>query len=69
MALASALRKIAGGVDQEPMKVNEAIATMYIENPLRGPRRRRSSAKKLFSTHPPMEERVQRLEAMVDPFS
>lgn len=69
LALASALRKIAGGVDQEPMKVNEAIATMYIENPLRGPRRRRSSAKKLFSTHPPMEERVQLLEAMVDPFS
>jgi heat shock protein HtpX len=69
LALASALRKIAGGVDQQPMKVNEAIATMYIENPLRGPRRRGSSAKKLFNTHPPMEERVQRLEAMVGPFS
>ena len=65
MALASALRKIAGGVDAQPMKVNEAVATMYIENPLRGPRRRgRPSARKLLSTHPPMEERVARLEEL-----
>lgn len=70
LALASALRKIAGGVDQQPMRVNEAVATMYIENPLRGPRgRRKGSARKLFSTHPPMEERVKRLESMVGPIS
>jgi heat shock protein HtpX len=68
LALASALRKIAGGVDQQPMRVNEAVAPMYIENPLRGPRQKgNGSVKKLFSTHPPMEERVKRLESMVGP--
>ncbi len=66
LVLASALRKIAGGVDTQPMRVNEAVATMYIENPLRGPRRRgpHPAARKLLSTHPPMEERVHRLEQM-----
>ncbi len=40
-------------------KVNEATAHMFIVNPLRG-----GGVKALFSTHPPMDERVRRLEAM-----
>ena len=58
--LASALRKLEAGNSRAPMqKVNEATAHMFIVNPLRG-----GGTKALFSTHPPMEERVRRLEAM-----
>lgn len=58
--LASALRKISA--DKEPLEVaNKATAHMYIVNPLkdiRGP------VNKLFSTHPPIEERIAALEKM-----
>jgi heat shock protein HtpX len=58
--LASALRKLEAANTQAPMpKVNEATAHMFIVNPLRG-----DGMKALFSTHPPMDERVRRLEAM-----
>ena len=58
--LASALRKLEMANTQAPMpKVNEATAHMFIVNPLRG-----GGMKALFSTHPPMDERVKRLEAM-----
>jgi heat shock protein HtpX len=42
------------------MKVEPAQATKYIVNPLTG---RNVSFAKLFSTHPPMEERIARLRA------
>ena len=61
LALASALRKLDQGVARQPMQEDpkhDAHAHMMIANPF-GPR-----AKRLFSTHPPMAERVQRLEAM-----
>lgn len=59
-ALASALNKLANYNKQQPMQqVNPASAQMYIVNPLKG-----SSIASLFSTHPPMEERIQRLLAM-----
>lgn len=58
-ALAGALNKLAGYNRQRPMQVNPASAQMYIVNPLTG-----GSLKNLFSTHPPIEERVQRLMAM-----
>ncbi len=58
--LASALQKLESANSRAPMpKVNEATAHMFIVNPLRG-----GGMKALFSTHPPMAERVRRLEAM-----
>ncbi len=58
--LASALQKLETANSLTPMKkVNEATAHMFIVNPLRG-----GGMKALFSTHPPMAERVRRLEAM-----
>jgi len=58
-ALASALQKLSNANQQHPMDVNPASAQMYIVNPLKG-----SSIANLFSTHPPMEERIRRLLAM-----
>lgn len=59
-ALASALRKIAA--DPEPLEAaNKATAHLYIYNPLRD---YRGLLNGLFSTHPPVEERIRRLEAM-----
>jgi heat shock protein HtpX len=58
-ALASALQKLANYNKQRPMQVNPATAQMYIVNPLKG-----NFVAKLFSTHPPMEERIRRLLAM-----
>lgn len=58
--LATALRKLEAANSQLPMpRVNEATAHMFIVNPLRG-----AGLKALFSTHPPVEERVRRLERM-----
>ena len=58
--LAGALRKLEVSNRQAPMpQVNEATAHMFIVNPLRA-----GGLMSLFSTHPPMEERVRRLEAM-----
>ena len=60
LALANALRKIHQGVQQIPMQANPATAHMFIVSPLTG-----GGMMKLFSTHPPIEERIARLEAMV----
>ncbi len=58
--LASALRKLEMANQTRPMpKVNEATAHMFIVSPLSG-----GGVAKLFSTHPPMEERIRRLENM-----
>lgn len=63
LALASALRKLHMGAQNIPLHANDATATatahLFIVNPLTG----RGFAS-LFSTHPPMEERVARLERM-----
>jgi heat shock protein HtpX len=59
-ALADALEKIAA--DPEPLEVaNKATAHLYISNPLKG---HESFMNNLFSTHPPVEERVSILRAM-----
>ncbi len=61
-ALASALEKLHLGVQMRPMPesaVTQATAHMYIVNPLRG-----EGLATLFSTHPPIEERVARLHRM-----
>jgi len=57
--LASALKKLHMASQKVPMKAEPATAHMFIVSPLSGGR-----MTKLFSTHPPMEERVARLEGM-----
>ena len=59
MALAGALKKLDEGNHRVPMKVNPATAQMYIVNPLTA-----ASVAKLFSTHPPIQERIRRLRSM-----
>jgi len=59
-SLASALRKLEDSNRKAPMtSANEATAHMFIVNPLKA-----GGIRKLFSTHPPMEERIRRLEGM-----
>lgn len=62
LQLASALEKISAGTARIPMPVNPATASLYIDNPLKAIRGRGVS--KLFSTHPPVEERIERLHQM-----
>jgi heat shock protein HtpX len=58
--LASALEKISA--DPEPLEVaNKATAHLYIENPLK---EHKGGMNRLFSTHPPVLERVEALRAM-----
>jgi heat shock protein HtpX len=68
LALASALRKLEMGAQNIPLQVSDATANstahMFIVNPLTG-----AGLAKLFSTHPPMEERIARLEAMAKDMS
>ncbi len=61
-ALADALAKLESGSRMRPMQVNPAAAHMYIVNPLAGLRGQNFSG--LFSTHPPIEERIRRLRQM-----
>ncbi|MDI6743939.1 MAG: zinc metalloprotease HtpX [Thermodesulfovibrionales bacterium] len=57
--LSSALRKLHMASQQIPMHASPATSHMFIVNPLSG-----GGLLKLFSTHPPMEERVARLESL-----
>jgi heat shock protein HtpX len=57
--LAGALRKLELANQQIPMEANPATAHMFIVNPLTG-----GGLMGLFSTHPPLEERIKRLEAL-----
>jgi heat shock protein HtpX len=62
LALASALRKLAAGTAALPLPQEDRIVAqshLMIANPFRP-----QGLAKLFSTHPPMEERIQRLEEM-----
>jgi heat shock protein HtpX len=59
MALANALRKLQKGAQMIPMHATPATSHMMIVNPFSG-----GAMMKLFSTHPPLEERIARLEAM-----
>ena len=58
--LANALRKLEVGSQRVPLDANPATAHMFIVNPLRG-----GGLRNLFSTHPPLEDRIARLESMV----
>jgi heat shock protein HtpX len=60
MALASALRKLERATQVVPSQTAQpAFAHLYIVNPLSG-----QTLANLFSTHPPIEERIRRLEEM-----
>lgn len=59
LALASALKKLQAGVKRNPVEVSPATAHLFIVSPLSG-----ESFLTLFSTHPPISERVKRLEEM-----
>jgi heat shock protein HtpX len=58
-SLATALLRLEQGAGQIPMKVNQATECMYIVKPLSG-----KGIAGIFSTHPPIEERVRRLRQM-----
>lgn len=60
-SLAGALHKLSVYNKQIPMQVNPASAQMYIVNPLAA-----GGLAGLFSTHPPIEERIRRLMAMAE---
>jgi heat shock protein HtpX len=57
LSLANALKKLEMGNQQIPMAANAATAHMFIVSPLTG-----GGLMSLFSTHPPMAERVERLQ-------
>ena len=59
-ALANALARLHQGVERNPMSANEATAHMFIVSPFLG----KGGFKSLFTTHPPADERIQRLLAM-----
>ena len=63
-ALASALEKLQRGVEMRPMQdtpAQEAVSALYIVKPFS---MRSGGMSKLFSTHPPLEERIRRLRNM-----
>ncbi len=65
--LASALAKISRGAAEIPMQVNPAVAQLFIADPLKALNVRRSMGR-MFSTHPPVEERIERLTNMASGF-
>jgi heat shock protein HtpX len=61
LALASALAKLEAGSKQIPLDVNPAASHLFIVNPLSG-----QFIAGLFSTHPPIQERIKRLRQMAE---
>ena len=68
LALASALRKLEAGTTRIPMDVNPSVAPLFIADPLKAQLRRGGGGgggfTAMFSTHPPISDRVERLESM-----
>ncbi len=65
LALASALRKLEYYARRKPLnRGNPSTASLFIVNPFRG-----EGFVRLFSTHPPTEERIKRLEEMAKNYS
>jgi heat shock protein HtpX len=58
-ALADALERLEAGAKAMPMQVNSAAEPLFIVRPFSG-----GGMTALFSTHPPIEERVRRLRAL-----
>jgi heat shock protein HtpX len=63
-SLASALLRLESGAQAIPMQVNQASEPLYIVKPFHG-----GGLASLFSTHPPIEERVRRLRQMRPTFA
>jgi heat shock protein HtpX len=61
LSLASALNKISNVAQQHPLRGNSATAHLFIVNPFKG-----DSLMRMFSTHPPVEKRVQRLRELAE---
>lgn len=61
LSLASALKKLQAGVRRNPDDSHPATAHLFIVSPLSG-----ESMISMFSTHPPIPERVKRLESIAD---
>ena len=59
LGLASALSRLESVQQRAPVGAGQASAHLFIVNPLRG-----ASFSRLFSTHPPTEERIRRLREM-----
>ncbi len=59
LSLANALRKLHNSLGRRPMKANPSTAHLFILSPLSG-----KGMAGLFSTHPPVEERIARLEKL-----
>jgi len=59
LSLANALRKLHRGLAKRPLQANPSTAHLFILSPLSG-----RGLASLFSTHPPVEERIARLEKM-----
>ena len=59
LSLARALEKLEAWNRRMPMQVNPAQAQMFIVNPLSG-----ETLMKLFSTHPPIEDRIAKLQEL-----
>jgi heat shock protein HtpX len=57
--LASALRKLEAANERMPLEASPATAHLFIVNPLSA-----AGFARLFSTHPPIDERIHRLERM-----
>jgi heat shock protein HtpX len=67
LALARALQKLEAGTSRIPMEVNPAVSQLFIADPLKAFGNRRHGGgglARMFSTHPPIPERVARLEQM-----
>ena len=69
LALARALAKLEQGTARIPMQVNPSTAQLFIADPLKAFGRRGSGSggggiTRMFSTHPPIPDRIARLEAM-----
>jgi len=68
LALARALAKLEQGTSKIPMEVDPSTAQLFIADPLKSLGRRGSGGKgqmaRMFSTHPPIQERIERLENM-----
>jgi heat shock protein HtpX len=63
LALANALQKLETATRRIPMQVAPAVAPLFIVNPFGA---RRPSFARLFSTHPPLQERIARLHRMAE---
>jgi len=70
--LASALDKLHAGTSRHPMEVGAAASTLFIADPyasLSAQQRQKLRFSGMFSTHPPIAERIERLTQMSSPIS